>query len=307
MYQHVVGTIGHTPLIHLQGLTAPNQGQVYVKIEKNNPSGSIKDRAAWGMVQAAVEAGELTPGGTVIEPTSGNTGISLAMIGASQGYSVILVMPETMSLERRQLIQSYGAEIILTPGKEGMAGAVQKAQALTQKHENYWMPNQFENPANREAHYQTTGPEIYEALPEVTHFVAGVGTGGTISGVSRYLKEQNPEIQVCAIEPEESRVLAGHPAGSHKIQGIGANFVPEVYQAELVDQILSVASEEAQKFANVLAKEFGLLVGVSSGANVQAATTLAQYLSKEANIVTVLPDTGERYLSTGLFRGQTHD
>ncbi|WP_156894147.1 cysteine synthase A [Atopobium sp. oral taxon 810] len=291
--------IGSTPLIDLSALASNSSARILGKYEAKNPGGSIKDRVALFMLNAAEKNGSLAPGGTIIEPTSGNTGVGLAMLAAARGYHLILTMPDTMSIERRRLAASYGAEIVLTPGAEGMAGAVNKAEELHAAIPASIIAGQFSNPANPQAHYETTGPEIWrDTNGSVTAIVAGVGTGGTISGTARYLKEQNADVRAIAAEPAESQVLAGKPASPHKIQGIGANFVPKNYDADLIDEVLPVTSARAIELKKLLAEKFGLLVGISSGASVAAALELA---SREnyagATIVAILPDTGERYLS----------
>ena len=293
--------IGNTPLVDLSAL-AEGKARVLGKYEATNPGASIKDRIARAMLDAAEDAGTLTPGGTIIEPTSGNTGVGLAMLAAARGYRMILTMPETMSIERRKLAASYGAEIVLTPGSEGMKGAIAKAAELQAQTPNSIIPGQFTNPANPLAHYKTTGPEIWQATSgAVDAIVAGVGTGGTISGTGKYLKEQKSSVYAVAVEPAESQVLAGKPSGAHKIQGIGAGFVPDTYDASVVDEIVPVSSEDAITTKKRLSREFGLLVGISSGASTTAALRLAQrpeFAGK--TIVAILPDTGERYLSMEL-------
>ncbi len=293
--------IGNTPLVDLSAL-AEGKARVLGKYEATNPGASIKDRIARAMLDAAEDAGTLTPGGTIIEPTSGNTGVGLAMLAAARGYRMILTMPETMSIERRKLAASYGAEIVLTPGSEGMKGAIAKAAELQAQTPNSIIPGQFTNPANPLAHYKTTGPEIWQATSgAVDAIVAGVGTGGTISGTGKYLKEQKSSVYAVAVEPAESQVLAGKPSGAHKIQGIGAGFVPDTYDASVVDEIVPVSSEDAIATKKRLSRELGLLVGISSGASTTAALRLAQrpeFAGK--TIVAILPDTGERYLSMEL-------
>ncbi len=298
---HVESVIGNTPLIDLSSLGSGN-ARVLGKYEATNPGGSIKDRVAAAMVDAAELDGALQPGGTIIEPTSGNTGVGLAMVAAARGYKLILTMPETMSVERRKLAAAYGAQIVLTPGPKGMAGAVEKANELHDQTPNSIIAGQFDNPANPRIHYQTTGPEIWaDTEGTVDAIVAGVGTGGTISGTSRFLKEKKPSVLGIAVEPEESQVLAGKPAGGHKIQGIGANFVPGNFDRSVVDEIVPVASADAIATKKRLASELGLLVGISSGAAVAAALKVAERPeSKGKVIVAVLPDTGERYLSMDL-------
>ena len=293
--------IGNTPLLALERW-APAY-KILAKLERANPLGSAKDRAAWYMILDAEERGLLQPGGAIVEPTSGNTGVGLAYIGAIRGYRVVLTMPETMSAERRALLAALGAELVLTPGGEGMKGAIAKAEALAAQRPGAWMPDQFNNPANARAHYETTGREIWrdtDGLVDI--FVATVGSGGTLTGAGRYLKEKNPDVRVVAVEPAESPVLSGGRPGLHKIQGIGAGFVPGVLDMGLVDEVITVTGEEAYRAARALAKTEGVLCGVSSGAAAAAAGKLAarpEYAGRR--IVTVLPDTGERYLSTDLF------
>lgn len=297
----VESLIGTTPLVNLSALVG-GKATIYGKYEATNPGGSIKDRIAKAMIDAAEADGSLQPGGTIIEPTSGNTGVGLAMLAAARGYHMILVMPETMSVERRKLAASYGAKIVLTPGKEGMKGAVAKADELKAQTPGSIVAGQFVNPANPKAHYETTGPEVWKDTEgAVDAIVAGVGTGGTISGTAKYLKEKKPSVRGIAVEPAESAVLEGKPAGAHRIQGIGAGFVPKTFDRSVVDEIVPVTSDDAIETKKRLASEFGLLVGISSGAAVAAAVELAQrdeYAGKV--IVAVLPDTGERYLSMDL-------
>lgn len=293
--------IGATPLVDLSALV-DGKARILAKYEATNPGGSIKDRIAKAMLDAAEADGSLKPGGTVIEPTSGNTGVGLAMLAAARGYRMILVMPETMSVERRKLAASYGAQIVLTPGVEGMRGAVARAGELRDATPGSIVAGQFSNPANPRAHYETTGPEIWaDTEGSVDVIVAGVGTGGTISGAARFLKEKKPTVLSVAVEPAESQVLAGKPAGAHRIQGIGAGFVPKTYDASVVDEVAPVASDDAIATKKRLADDFGLLVGISSGAAVAAARGLAQRDDLASRtIVAILPDTGERYLSMGL-------
>ena len=286
-------TVGNTPMVAL----LPN---LLVKIEYTNLTGSVKDRAALEMVLDGERHGLLRPGSTIIEPTSGNMGISLAAIAAWRGYSCVIVMPETMSIERRRMIGAYGARVVLTPGEQGMAGAVTAAKELLEHTADAWMPGQFENPANPLAHYRTTGPEIWaQTKGKVDIFVAGVGTGGTITGVGRFLKEQNPDIRIVAVEPASSPLLAQGRAGTHRIQGIGANFVPPVLDRQLLDEIFPVTDEAAMQAARSLAGE-GLLCGISSGAAFCAAKAMAEANSNKT-VVTLLPDSGSRYLSAGLY------
>ena len=293
--------IGSTPLVDLSGLV-DGAATIYGKYEATNPGGSVKDRIARAMLDAAEKDGTLKPGVTVIEPTSGNTGVGLAMLAAARGYKMILVMPETMSIERRKLAASYGAQIVLTPGKDGMKGAVAKAEELRQETPGAIVAGQFVNPANPQAHYETTGPEVWADTEGTVDFiVAGVGTGGTISGTARFLKEKKPSVKGIAVEPAESAVLEGKPAGSHKIQGIGAGFVPKTYDASVVDEVVPVASATAIDTKKRLAADYGLLVGISSGAAVAAAVELAKRPENAGKvIVAILPDTGERYLSMDL-------
>lgn len=297
----VESLIGTTPLVNLSALV-DGKATIYGKYEATNPGGSIKDRIAKAMIDAAEADGSLQPGGTIIEPTSGNTGVGLAMLAAARGYHMILVMPETMSVERRKLAASYGAKIVLTPGKEGMKGAVAKADELKAQTPGSIVAGQFVNPANPKAHYETTGPEVWKDTEgAVDAIVAGVGTGGTISGTAKYLKEKKPSVKGVAVEPAESAVLEDKPAGAHRIQGIGAGFVPKTFDRSVVDEIVPVTSDDAIQTKKRLASEFGLLVGISSGAAVAAAVALAQrdeYAGKV--IVAILPDTGERYLSMDL-------
>ena len=293
--------IGSTPLVDLSGLV-DGAATIYGKYEATNPGGSVQDRIARAMLDAAEKDGSLKPGGTVIEPTSGNTGVGLAMLAAARGYKMILVMPETMSIERRKLAASYGAQIVLTPGKDGMKGAVAKAEELRQETPGAIVAGQFVNPSNPQAHYETTGPEVWADTEGTVDFiVAGVGTGGTISGTARFLKEKKASVQGIAVEPAESAVLEGKPAGPHKIQGIGAGFVPKTYDASVVDEVVPVASATAIDTKKRLAADYGLLVGISSGAAVAAAVELAKRPENAGKvIVAILPDTGERYLSMDL-------
>ena len=295
--------IGSTPLVELTALLDGGNGaRVLGKLEAANPGGSAKDRVARAMVDAAEREDRLSPGGTIIEPTSGNTGVGLAMVAAARGYRLVLTMPDTMSVERRALAAAYGAEVVLTPGAEGMAGAVARAEELAAATPNSIIAGQFDNPANPLAHYQTTGPEIWaDTEGKVDVLVAGVGTGGTLCGSARFLKERNPRLLAVAVEPAESQVLAGGAAGPHGIQGIGANFVPGNFDRSLVDEIVPVRSEDALATTRRLARELGLLVGISSGAAAHAALELAGRPELAGKtVVTVLPDTGERYLSVGL-------
>ena len=301
VYQHIYETVGHTPLVELTNLEKELdlKARVIAKVEFFNPGGSVKDRIALAMIEDAEAKGLLKKDSVIIEPTSGNTGIGLAMVAASKGYKAIIVMPETMSIERRNLTKAYGAEVVLTEGSKGMKGAIAKANELAAQYPNSFIPSQFTNPSNPRAHYLTTGPEIYNDLDgKVDVFVAGVGTGGTLSGVGKYLKEQNPNIKVIAVEPESSPVLSKGTPGAHKIQGIGAGFIPDTLDMSIYDEIITISNEDAYEMQNQVAKNDGLLVGISSGAAIKAATLLANRPeNKDKNIVVLLPDTGERYLS----------
>ena len=299
----VAELVGKTPIVKLNNATSENEGTVYVKLEYFNPGSSVKDRLALAMIEAAEKDGTLKPGGTIIEPTSGNTGIGLAMIAAAKGYNAILVMPETMSLERRNLLRAYGAELVLTPGPGGMKGAIAKAEELSAEH-GYFLPQQFTNAANAEVHRLTTGPEIVEAFEglKLDAFVAGVGTGGTITGAGSVLKEAFPGIEIIAVEPKDSPVLAGGNPGPHKIQGIGAGFVPAVLDTEIYDSIFPVENETAFEVARKVAREEGILCGISSGAAIHAAIETAKRLGKDSNVLAVVPSNGERYLSTPLYQ-----
>ncbi len=289
--------IGKTPLVRLQKFSGQEEAALFAKVEYFNPGGSIKDRIAWGMIQAAEAQGILKPGSTLVEPTGGNTGIGLAMICAARGYRLIAVMPEGMSKERADLLASYGAGVVLTPAWEGMRAAVAEAQRLAKEH-SYFMPDQYTNPANPETHRRTTAVEIWEALAgKVDAFVAGVGTGGTITGVGEFLKAKNPQVRIVAVEPKGSPVLSGGKPGPHRIQGIGAGFVPHILNRAILDEVFQVNDEDAYHTAKALAREEGLCVGISSGANVFVAQQIARRLGKGKNVATVLPDSGERYLS----------
>ena len=297
----VLELIGRTPVVRLQHVVAPEMATVWVKLERQNPGGCVKERIGLSMIEAAEREGALKPGALIVEPTSGNTGIGLAMVAAFKGYRAILVMPDSVSTERRGIFQAYGAEAVLTPGADGMKGAIAKAEEIVRENPNAWMPNQFANSANPEAHRLTTGPEILAQVPNLDAFVAGVGTGGTVTGVGRYLKAEAPHVRIFAVEPVGSPVLSGGKAGPHKIQGIGAGFVPSVFDRSVVDEILTVSSEEAAEMARQLARREGLLVGISSGAAAAAALKIAARLGEGKTVVALLPDTGERYLSTNLF------
>ena len=290
-------TIGKSKLVQLKNI---GNGKVFVKVEKSNPAGSVKDRAALYMIKGAIEDGSLKEGMEIVEPTSGNTGIAIAMIGRAFGYKVNIIMPSSMSVERRNLIESFGANLILT-GEGGMQTAVDKAKELVATG-NYFMPNQFENKYNAVAHEETTGPEIYKELKDISGFIAGIGTGGTVTGVGRYLKSQNKDIKIWGLEPEESPLLTKGEAGPHKIQGLGANFIPKVLDKKILDKTITVPSEKAIKMAKRLSWEEGLSVGISSGANVLGALKMQKEIG--GNIVTVAPDTAERYMSTDLFKNE---
>lgn len=295
--------VGRTPIVRLNNATTENEGTVYVKLEYFNPGSSVKDRLALAMIEAAEQDGTLQPGGTIIEPTSGNTGIGLAMIAAAKGYKAILVMPETMSLERRNLLRAYGADLVLTPGPEGMKGAIAKAEELANEN-GYFLPQQFENAANAEIHRLTTGPEIVEAFDglKLDAFVAGIGTGGTITGAGEVLKEKYPEIEIIAVEPKDSPVLSGGNPGPHKIQGIGAGFVPKVLNTDVYTSIFPVENETAFEVARKVAREEGILCGISSGAAIYAAIETAKRLGAGSNVLAIVPSNGERYLSTPLYQ-----
>ena len=304
-FDKITDLIGGTPILKLNNYIALNElpANIYAKLEYFNPAGSVKDRIAKAMIDDAEAKGALKPGAVIIEPTSGNTGIGLAAVAASKGYRIILTMPETMSVERRNLLKAYGAELVLTDGAKGMKGAIAKAEELAQQIEGGFIPSQFTNSANPTAHFNTTGPEIWEDTDgKVDIFVAGVGTGGTVSGVGKYLKSKNPNVKVVAVEPAGSPVLSKGVAGPHKIQGIGAGFVPKTLDTKIYDEIIAVENEDAFATGRTLARKEGLLVGISSGAAVYAATQLAKRPeNKGKNIVVLLPDTGDRYLSTPMF------
>ena len=297
----VADLVGQTPMVKLNRLTGPEDADVYLKLEYFNPGSSVKDRIALAMIEAAEQSGELSEGGTLIEPTSGNTGIGLAMIAAAKGYKAVLVMPDTMSLERRNLLRAYGADLILTPGSEGMKGAIAKSEELSKKN-GWFLPQQFNNASNPEIHRLTTGPEIADALDRVDAFVSAVGTGGTITGVGTVLKERFPDVKIIAVEPTDSAVLSGGAPGPHKIQGIGAGFVPEVLDTDIYDEITQVTNDESYEYARRMAREEGILGGVSSGAAVFAALKAAKELGKGKTVVAILASNGERYLSTPLYQ-----
>lgn len=297
----IADLVGKTPLVKLNRLAGAEDAEVYLKLEYFNPGSSVKDRIALAMIETAEKSGELKEGGTIVEPTSGNTGIGLAMIAAAKGYNSVLVMPDTMSSERRNLLRAYGADLVLTPGAEGMKGAIGKAEELS-KENGWYMPQQFNNEANPEIHRLTTGPEIADALDRVDAFISGIGTGGTITGVGSVLKERFPEVQIVAVEPTDSPVLSGGKPGPHKIQGIGAGFVPQVLNTEIYDEIIQVSNDESYDTARRAAREEGILGGVSSGAAIFAALQVAKKLGKGKKVVAILPSNGERYLSTPLYQ-----
>lgn len=301
IFNNALEMVGNTPLIKLNNIVKGDMAEVYVKLEKQNPAGSVKDRAALGMVERAEELGLIKKGDTIVEPTSGNTGIALAMIGSLKGYRVIIVMPETMSEERRSLIKAYGAELVLTEGAKGMKGAIAKAVEIAEEQKGFYIPQQFVNEANPNKHYETTAEEIFKDVIDLDMFVAGVGTGGTISGVGKKLKELKPDVKVIAVEPEKSPVISGGQPGPHKIQGIGAGFIPDIYTKDVVDKVLTATDEEAIEAARLVAREEGILIGISSGANVAIALKLAKELGKGKKIVTIAPDGGEKYISMGLY------
>ncbi len=304
--QNVTQLIGDTPLVKLNRIVPEGSAEIYVKLEYQNPGSSVKDRIAISMIEVAEQQGIIKPGeSTIVEPTSGNTGIGLAMVAAAKGYRAILVMPETMSLERRNLLRAYGAELVLTPGSEGMNGAVKKAEEIVRENPSYFLPQQFKNQANVKIHRETTGPEIVEAINsldgKLDAFVAGIGTGGTISGAGEVLKQNFPNIQVVAVEPAASPLLSGGGPGPHKIQGIGANFIPEILNREVYDRVVTIENDEAFETARTVAKKEGLLVGISSGAAIYAALKIAKELGEGKRVVAIVPSNGERYLSTPLF------
>ena len=294
--------IGQTPLVKLNKLVGEGDATVYVKLESYNPASSVKDRIAVSMIDEAEKEGKIKPGHTIIEPTSGNTGIGLAMVAAARGYRLILVMPETMSMERRNLLKAFGAELILTPGAEGMKGAVRRAEEIAAENLDYFLPQQFKNPANPKIHRETTAVEVLEqAQGQLDAFVAGVGTGGTVTGVGEVLKEKMPNVKIIAVEPSASPVLSGGQPGPHKIQGIGAGFIPDILNRQVIDEVMTVSNDEAMDIARRLAREEGLLVGISCGAAVAGALKAAKDLGAGKKVIVIAPDTGERYLSTELF------
>jgi cysteine synthase A len=299
----ILELIGQTPLVKLNRLVGPNDADVYLKLEFFNPGSSVKDRIALSMIEDAEQSGALKAGMTIVEPTSGNTGIGLAMVAAAKGYKTKLVMPDTMSVERRNLLRAYGAELVLTPGAEGMKGAIRKAESLIEENDQYFMPQQFKNEANPKVHLETTGPEIAEQVgDQLDAFISGIGTGGTITGAGKVLKDKFPQLQVVAVEPKDSPILSGGQPGPHKIQGIGAGFVPDILDTDIYDEVITVANEEAFETARRMAKEEGILGGISSGAAVKAALEVAARLGKGKKVVAIIPSNGERYLSTALYQ-----
>lgn len=300
IYNNMLEMIGKTPILKLSSLVDENSAEVYIKLEKLNPGGSVKDRAALGMIENAEKLGLLKEGSIIVEPTSGNTGIALAMIGRLKGYKVVIVMPDSMSKERRDLIKAYGAELILTDGAEGMKGAIEKAKELT-KDPRYFMPQQFENLSNSKKHYETTAEEILDDLSDLDMFIAGVGTGGTVTGVGNKLKEKKEDIKVVAVEPGNSPVLSGGMAGAHKIQGLGSGFVPKIYNSEYIDEVVKVSDEDALKTTKLVAEKEGILLGISSGAAIYVALEKAKILGKDKKILTIAPDGGEKYISMGIY------
>ena len=300
--ENITQIIGNTPVVKLRNVVDEDAADVYVKLEYQNPGGSVKDRIALAMIEKAEKEGKIKPGDTIVEPTSGNTGIGLAFVCAAKGYKAVFTMPETMSSERRNLLKAYGAELVLTPGSEAMKGAIKKAKELKEEH-GYFEPQQFENLANPEVHALTTGPELVEQFEgkQIDAFLAGVGTGGTLSGVGKVLKEKYPNVEIVAIEPEGSPVLSGGEPGPHKLQGLGAGFVPDTLNTNIYDSIIKVGNETAMETSRRVAKEEGILAGISSGAAIYAAIEKAKELGKGKTVVTVLPSNGERYLSTPLY------
>jgi cysteine synthase len=298
----VADLVGQTPIVKLNRLVDENSAEVYLKLEYFNPGSSVKDRIALAMIEAAEEQGLIKPGvDTIIEPTSGNTGIGLAMIAAAKGYNAVFVMPETMSLERRNLLRAYGAELVLTPGPAGMKGAIAKAEELVKEH-GYFLPQQFKNPANPEVHRRTTGKEITEQMDQLDAFVSGIGTGGTITGAGSVLREKFPNIKIYAIEPKDSAILSGGKPGPHKLQGLGAGFVPDTLDTSIYDEVIQVGTEEAFEASRRAAREEGILGGISSGAAIHAAVEVAKKLGKGKKVLAIIPDNGERYLSTALYQ-----
>lgn len=301
IYNNALEIIGNTPMLKLNKMTSDSMADVYIKLEKFNPGGSVKDRAALGMIEKAEKSGDLKSGYTIVEPTSGNTGIGLAMVGRLKGYRVIIVMPDTMSVERRNMIRAYGAQLVLTEGSKGMKGAIAKAEEIAKDRKDFFIPMQFANPANPEKHYASTAEEIIKDVPDIDVFIASVGTGGTVIGIGRKLKEMKKDIKIIAVEPIKSPVISGGQPGPHKIQGIGPGFIPDIYDSSVVDEVITVSDEEAFEYAKRIANLEGILVGISSGANAAIAVKVAQKLGKGKKIVTIAPDGGEKYMSMGLY------
>ncbi|ULT57147.1 cysteine synthase A [Neobacillus drentensis] len=297
----VAELVGQTPIVKLNRIVDENSADVYLKLEYFNPGSSVKDRIGLAMIEAAEDEGLIKPGDTIIEPTSGNTGIGLAMIAAAKGYKAIFVMPETMSLERRNLLRAYGAELVLTPGPAGMKGAIAKAEELVKEH-GYFLPQQFKNQANPEVHKRTTGKEIVEQMDQLDAFVSGIGTGGTISGAGSVIREKFPEVKIVAVEPKDSPVLSGGNPGPHKLQGLGAGFVPDTLNTNIYDEVIQIGTEEAFEASRRAAREEGILGGISSGAAISAALKVAKELGKGKKVLAIIPDNGERYLSTPLYQ-----
>ncbi|TCP17761.1 cysteine synthase A [Scopulibacillus darangshiensis] len=297
----IVDLIGETPIVKLGQLTGEHDAELYAKLEYMNPGSSVKDRIAKAMIEAAEQDGKIKPGDTIVEPTSGNTGIGLAMVAAAKGYKAVLIMPDTMSTERQKLLRAYGAELVLTPGSAGMNGAIAKAEELVQT-KGYFMPQQFKNKANPEVHRLTTGKEIVEQMDQLDAFVAGIGTGGTITGAGQVLKENFKDIKIYAVEPEDSAILSGKEPGPHKIQGLGAGFIPETLDTEVYDEVITVANDTSMTYARLAGDKEGVLAGISSGAAIYAGIQVAKKLGKGKKVLTILPSNGERYLSTALYQ-----
>ncbi|MFL6556404.1 MAG: cysteine synthase A [Bacillus sp. (in: firmicutes)] len=297
----VAELVGQTPIVKLNRLVEENSAEVYLKLEYFNPGSSVKDRIGLAMIEAAEDEGLIKPGDTIIEPTSGNTGIGLAMIAAAKGYKAIFVMPETMSLERRNLLRAYGAELVLTPGPAGMKGAIAKAEELVKEH-GYFLPQQFKNQANPEVHKRTTGKEIVEQMDQLDAFVSGIGTGGTITGAGSVIREKFPEVKIVAVEPKDSPILSGGNPGPHKLQGLGAGFIPDTLNTNIYDEVIQITTEEAFEASRRAAREEGILGGISSGAAISAALKVAKELGKGKKVLAIIPDNGERYLSTPLYQ-----
>ncbi|MBM7555148.1 cysteine synthase A [Thalassobacillus pellis] len=300
--ENISGLVGQTPVVKLNGFAEEGSADIYLKLEYMNPGSSVKDRIALSMIESGEKSGDLQPGGTIVEPTSGNTGIGLAMIAAAKGYKTVLVMPDTMSQERRNLLKAYGAELVLTPGSDGMKGAIKKSEELREKH-GYFMPQQFNNEANPEIHERTTGPEIVEQMgDQLDAFVSGIGTGGTITGAGKVLKNHYKNIKIYAVEPADSAILSGGEPGPHKIQGLGAGFVPKILDTDIYDEVIQISNEASYEAAREAARKDGILGGISSGAAIQAAKQVAKELGEGKKVLAVLPSNGERYLSTPLYQ-----